>query len=40
MPWPEWLKYGPIERITGVFASAASPFGHRTFARAFLAAGG
>src|ERR671922_2197011 len=28
--WPEWLKYGPIEMITGVFAVA--PLGRRTSA--------
>src|SRR3954468_4598683 len=26
---PEWLKYGPIERITGVFWVGAIPFGRR-----------
>src|SRR5215212_9314970 len=30
--WPEWLKYGPIEMITGVFAAAVAPFGRRTSA--------
>src|SRR3954471_14906999 len=27
--WPEWLKYGPIETITGVLASFGRPLGRR-----------
>src|SRR3954462_16010959 len=27
--WPEWLKYGPIDRITGVLSVAARFFGRR-----------
>ena len=30
--WLEWLKYGPIERITGSAASAAASFGRMTSA--------
>src|SRR5919199_2689794 len=26
---PEWLKYGPIERITGVLVSGARPLGRK-----------
>jgi hypothetical protein len=26
---PEWLKYGPTERITGVRCAAEMPFGRR-----------
>src|SRR3954471_16203585 len=34
--WPEWLKYGPIDRITGVFASAGSDAGRSTSAWSFV----
>src|SRR3954451_8799925 len=27
--WPEWLKYGPIERMTGVLSVPLSPLGRR-----------
>src|SRR5215211_4550908 len=27
--WPEWLKYGPIERITGVLVPGARFLGRR-----------
>src|SRR3954451_15021469 len=30
--WPEWLKYGPMLRITGVFALAGRLAGRRTSA--------
>jgi hypothetical protein len=30
--WPEWLKYGPIDRITGVLSASVAPFGRRTSA--------
>src|SRR5436305_6036124 len=26
---PEWLKYGPIDRITGVLSALVEPFGRR-----------
>src|SRR3954449_3453578 len=29
---PEWLKYGPIERITGVLSAFVEPLGRRTSA--------
>src|SRR3954467_1122674 len=34
--WPEWLKYGPIERITGVLAFAGRFAGRRTSACSLL----
>src|SRR4051812_6607774 len=36
---PEWLKYGPIDRITGVLASAGSALGRRTSACSFVPSG-
>src|SRR4051812_41139507 len=30
--WPEWLKYGPIDRITGVLSASEEPLGRRTSA--------
>src|SRR3954466_15844787 len=30
--WPEWLKYGPIETMTGVLVASVAPLGRRTSA--------
>ena len=33
--WPEWLKYGPIDRMTGVLALAGRLAGRRMSACSF-----
>ena len=30
--WPEWLKYGPIETMTGVLVASVAPLGRSTSA--------
>src|SRR3954447_13768622 len=37
--WPEWLKYGPIERMTGVLSFGPRPAGRSTSACSLVPSG-